>query len=307
METLSDLFQFILEREKTLVFGNLSRYPNVLSDFIRSKYDSMEIVIVSRYYTFPTTADDNIRSVAHIQAKNLQCDLLVYCEPYPYETVEKPPNVSHMVVFTSHLAFPSNRDWANVCFFHDGDLSDLMDKTHRLLRLQDGSLQSHSTSKVRIDRTHVQFLGPSETFHLKREKEKTYFVINLTSLTSPHSMLLRFWDAFDFMIRHFESVDRWLICFSEKGGKKAYEQFTQETIDKLFCKKFENGNKTELKSILSFVPFYKSGVVDRRFDQPIDEFCDLKIIAPKTLTDAFKMVVVHNVEQLVGSVHILKD
>ncbi|KAF8796690.1 hypothetical protein HNY73_001036 [Argiope bruennichi] len=219
MESTSDLFQFILEREKTIVFGNLSRYPEKISELIRSKYNSMEIIVVSRYYTFPTTADDNIRSASHISAKNLQCDLLIYCEPYPYEHIEKPPKVSHMVVFTSHLAFPFDDTWVRVCFIHDNDLSNLMEKTNKLLQLQDGSIQSNNVSKLQIDHVRIQSIGSRETFHLQYGKEKTYFVIDLTSLNSPHAMLLRFWDAFDFMIRHFDTVERWMICFPEKGDQ----------------------------------------------------------------------------------------
>lgn len=305
MNTVGELFQFATMREKTIVFGNLSRQPRVLYDLILSHHSQLQVIVVSRYYNFPSTADDKIRTLSHIQAKNIRCDLLMYLEPFPYETIHKPPGASSMVVFSSHLTFPIDDTWAKVCYFHYGDMTDAIEKTEKLLQLQDGSVQTNNIAKVRVDSVHVKHVGAPETFRYENS-ERSYFVVDLTSLTSPHAMLLRFWDAFDFMTRHLEKVERWMICFPEKNAKKAFEQFTQETIDALFCKPFENGNRLRLRHILALVPFYRSGVVDRTFNVPSGSFCDVKYVAPENLMDAFKAVVMHNVDHLVGSVYILK-
>ncbi|GBN65580.1 hypothetical protein AVEN_112019-1, partial [Araneus ventricosus] len=207
MNTVGELFQFATMREKTIVFGNLSRQPRVLYDLILSHHSQLQVIVVSRYYDFPSTADDKIRTLSHIQAKNIRCDLLMYLEPFPYETIHKPPGASSMVVFSSHLTFPIDDTWAKVCFFHYGDMTDAIEKTEKLLQLQDGSVQTNNIAKVRVDSVHVKHVGAPETFRYENS-ERSYFVVDLTSLTSPHAMLLRFWDAFDFMTRHLEKIGR---------------------------------------------------------------------------------------------------
>ncbi|GFY38837.1 uncharacterized protein TNIN_3621 [Trichonephila inaurata madagascariensis] len=112
-----------MSQDQTIVFGNLGRHPNVLYEYISNNQPSLEVVVVSRHYFFPMNANDKICYASHIQAKNIKCDLLIYTEPIPYETIIKPDGVSTMVVFSSHLAIPLPDHWTKVCYFHYVDLT----------------------------------------------------------------------------------------------------------------------------------------------------------------------------------------
>lgn len=304
MDTLDQLVSFILRRSQTIVFGNVVRHPKALYKALEA-VPMLQVAIVSKHYLFPTSRDNRIRIVNKTDDR---CDLLILLEPSPYKLLDKPPTASRMVVFTSHLNFKTNPEsvFTYISYFHfESSRVQLVRDIKRLLEIQDASVQTTNASAIETGAVNVMNVkGRMDGDVLE---VSTYVVIDLSlHQTSSFGMYLAFLDAFEFLLLNVDKVSNWLISFPEKHGRQAFDQFVQETLDNLYCLKFENGNVTDLKNILALLPFYNSGIIDRKYNIKTFNFAGVEYVAPDTMQDACKAAAMYNLEHWVKSVYRLK-
>lgn len=296
MQTIQDLFNFILHQDRCVVFGNLGRYPHIVFEML-SSVPLLRVIIVSNRCTASST-ENRIR-VQRPSDPIDRCDLLLYLEPASLELVDKHPLASRVVVFASHFTFKlrdGGHRWIYVSYFHGPDAT----RTKELLALQDFPIQTNNVGLVEVDHANVLTLSGRTTFTPK--ESGSYVIVDLTQFNRDTlTMYLAFWDAFDYMLENKSFIDRWVVCFSEKG-REAFTRFTQKVIDALFCKTFEHGNVKDHSSILALLPFYKSGMLDQTFDLQISSFGGNEFVAPKTIEDACKAAAMHNVLPLAKNV-----
>ncbi|GFT71245.1 uncharacterized protein NPIL_552051 [Nephila pilipes] len=233
MNSVQDLLQFILRHDYVVVFGNLGRYPRVLFEALAAD-NQLNVAIQSQYYLCPSTPDERIRVVKpnHVQP----CDLFVVLEPTPYQLLEKPAQATRMVVFTSHFTYNTRPEnvWTFVSFFHTLNVTEMSRHTQELLSRQDHSIQTSSISQVHVDAVHtVTLYGRGDGTLITPD---TYVLIDLTKYSSPFHMFLAVWDSFDYMLSNKNFIKGWMICFPQKNGRQAFDQFIQNCLDKLFCK-----------------------------------------------------------------------
>ena len=305
MKSLQDLLQFLLRHDNVAVFGNLGRNPQVVYDMLAAD-PQLHVVIQSHYYFSVGSLDNRIRMITTADIPPDPIDLLVVLEPAPYKRLVKPPQAARWVVFTSHFTYHSSPDvvWTYVSYFHHANVSDLMRHTQHLLKLQGTSIQTHNVHDVPVNAVHTLVVPRHSEVALSAPD--TFVLVNLTELTSPHVMSLAFWDAFDYMLAHKDFVQGWLICFPLKKGRVAFEQFIQHCLDALFCKTFEHGNVTAMSQILTLVPYYKSGSIDRTFQVPVYDLLGVEYIAPRDPVDACKAATVYNLEHWAGHLYRIK-
>lgn len=288
MQTLQDLFKFILSQERSIVFGNLGRYPHLLFENLIT-IPSIRVTFVSTICSF--SSKDNRIQVQRPTEPIHQCDLLIYLEPMSLRLVEKPVLATRAVVFTSHYTFklPNGERWINVCFFHGMNATG----TKELLSKQDFPIQTRNVGLVQIDHTNV--LTISKRIAAAPKEPNTYVIVDLTHYNKETlPMYLAFWDTFDYLLEHQTRIHRWVTCFSD-NNRQAFIRFTQKVIDALFCRTFEHGNVKDHRTILSLLPFYTSGTIDRTFDLKVSDFGGMKFVAPKTIEDACKAAAMHDV------------
>lgn len=287
MQNVQDLFQFVLTQDRCIVFGNLGRYPNLIFETLVS-IPVLRVVIISNRCGISST--ENRISVQRVADPVHRCDLLVFIEPHTLQLVEKHPNASRVVVFTSHYTFkkPSGERWINVCYFQGMDVNGTKD----LISLQDFPIQTRNVGLVQVN--HVNVLTISGRSTAAPKQSGTYVIVDLTNYNKETlHMYLAFWDAFDYMLEHKNFIHRWVICFPEEG-RQAFNQFTQRVMDALFCKTFEHGNVQDHRTILSLLPFYRSGTIDKSYNLSVSSFGGIKFVAPKTVQDACKVAVMHD-------------
>lgn len=295
MLTIQDLFEFILHHERCLVFGNLGRYPHFIFETLAS-IPLLRVTIVTNRCSTAST-ENRIRFQRFTDPID-RCDLLIYLEPPSLQLVDKHPNATRVVVFASHYRFNVREGgrWINICYFHGPDASE----TKELIALQDFPIQTRNVGLVEVD--HGTVLTISGRMATALKESKTYVIVDLTQFNKDTlTMYLAFWDAFDYMLENKPFIDRWVVCFSEKG-REAFTQFTQKVIDALFCKTFEHGNVKDHRSILALLPFYKSGTLDKTFDLQVSSFGGIKFVAPKTVEDACKAAAMHDILPLAKNV-----
>lgn len=300
MNTLSELLSFVLQQDRSIVFGNLGRYPHLLFETL-IEIPSLHVIFVSMHCPF-TSKDHRIR-VQRIQDPIDRCDLLVYLEPPSSRLIEKSSLASRVVVFTSHFTFklPNGERWIWVCYFHGMDVEG----TQQLLARQDFPIQTRNIGLVQLDHTNVLTL--SKRSDAAPKAPNTYVIVDLTHFNKDTlSMYLAFWDAFDYLLEHQSLIDRWVVCFADHG-RQAFIRFTQKVLDVLFCRTFEHGNVQDIRDILSLLPFYKSGTIDQTFDLKVSDFGGIKYVAPKTIEEACKAAAMHNVLPLVKNVLWIQD
>lgn len=304
MDTLQELVDHVLRHEQTIVFGNLGRYPKILYEALAAKPLLEMTVVCDR---FPST-DPRIRVVQNYRDPISRCDVLVYVEPPSLQWIEKIPSASHTVVFTSHFTFRFNTScWTYVCYFHTLNVDDLIDRTQKLLDKQDSSLQTRDPNMIGGNYTNV-FVSQGQQVRGTLANDSTYFVIDLTQYKKDTlSMYLAFWDAFDFMLEHLDAIERWVICFADTNGRRAFDMFTQKCIDFLFCRPFQEGNVTELQKLLQLIPFYKSGIIDSNFQIPVHSFGGLKLVIPKTVEEANKAAAQFDLDHLDRNVYCIRE
>lgn len=297
MKNLDDLFDFILEHDKTIVYGNLGRQYTVLFDYLMHQFPTFDIVVFSPYYEFPAT--QNIHTKEEAIRK---CDMLLYIEPAPRTPIRCPDNVGRTVVFASHMLVNCYEESpVFVSYFHSPhhDLAEEIRRTRELNARRDSSIRTERADvmKSQIDFGNVKTLGtPSSDIALGRDilSEKTYVVVDGTQARSPIALYLQLWDCFDYLKANLSSVERWLICFPERA-MKSHEQLVQTCVDSLFCnKKLKNGNVLEVHELLSIFPFYASAVIDKESAVQEHTFCRKRYIAPAFLDEAMKSCIVYN-------------
>lgn len=303
---LQQLFSLALQHEKMLVYGNLGRLSKILVEYLSTHHPMLDILIVSKFYNFPSS--HKIRQVSPEEAQVTKCDLLIYAEPIPYTVLDRKPFLSaRLLILSSHLLFikKKNEIYTNAVYFHN--MNGYVSKKTQLLKRKDGlqEMDHIEMARKRIDFINVVTIGPSDDSDIILGKSKplenrSYVLVNLTKVTSPLTMMLFYWDAFDYMLDNLDHIERWSVCFPEKGSY-AFESFTQECINQIFCYNF-----SMIKEILSFIPYYKSGIIDRSFNVPTSRFVNMEYVDPKTLVDALKANVRYDLEPIVGSVYRLK-
>lgn len=301
MDSLEDLFRFILRHNHVIVFGNLGRQPQIIFEQLKSD-PQLNVVIQSYFYNVPSTPDNRIRQSKDDDA----CDLMVVLEPFPNQPLQKPPNAARLVVFTSHLNYSTPREtvWTHVCFFHSPSLSLQAIKTQELLKAQDTSVQVKNLNQVQVDAINTLVIhGKSE---LVVNHPNTYVLVDLTRYSHALPMYLAFLDAFDFMLNHKDYVQKWMICFPQQRGRQAFDQFVQYCLDGFHCKTFPHGNVTDKGTILSLLPFYKSGSIDLNFTIPISKILGVEYISPSTPEDVCKAATKFNLEYWVGNIYRIK-
>lgn len=305
MNTLQDLLQFLLRHDNVVVFGNLGRNPQVVYNMLAAD-PHLHVVIQSQFYVSGSSADNRIRMITNADIPPDPIDLFVVMEPEPYKLLQKPPQAARWVVFTSHLTFTSRPEtvWTHVCYFHSSNLSEMCRNTQRLLQLQGASFQTANVHDVRVNAVNT-LVVPRQTDATLSEPN-TFVIVNLTQYTHPFIMSLAFWDSFDYMLKHVDFIQGWRICFPLKYGRAAFEQFIQTCLDTLFCKKIEHGNVKSLNQILTLLPYYKSGCVDRTFNVPKSRFLGAEYIAPVDSIDICKAATMYNLEHWVGNMYRIK-
>lgn len=304
MDTIEDLFRFILRHDHVVVFGNLGRYPQKVFNAL-SLDPQLNVAIQSAYYDCPSSPDGRIRVITPNQGLDTFCDLMVVLEPLPDQILEKPPKASRLVVFTSHFNCSRNLEtvWTLVSFFHCESPPLLIRHTQELLKLQDKSIQTQDIQRVQPNAVNSLTIQGKTQQTLASE---SYVLIDLTRYTQPLTMYLAFWDAFDYMLQNKSLVQRWCIAFPQSRGMMAFEQVWQNCLDLLYCKTIENGNVTELRNILGLLPFYKSGSIDKEFNVPTASFMGVEYLALSKPEDVCKAASKHNLEYWVGSIYRLK-
>lgn len=305
MESADDLVQFIFRNEYTIVFGNLGRYPQQLYNALE-KVPQLQIAIQSPFIIYPFSSDNRIRVVNPNQPLK-QCDLLVVIEPAPQHKVVKPPNASRIVVFTSHLNFKTcpSTIWTHITYIYASNLQLLARDTKHLLSIQDGSIQTRDVNQVKLDTVHNLILRGRTNKPVTQPE--TYILIDLVNDSSAFEMFLRFWESFDYMLANVKSIKGWAICFPQKNGRRSFEQFAQNCLDTLFCRKMEYGNVKTLSHLLALVPFYRSGCIDRNFDIPTSLFGDVRYVSVKSPQEACQAATKYDLEHWVGPLYRIKE
>lgn len=300
MLNLEDLFNFILLQDRSLVFGNLGRYPQRLFETLVS-IPSIRVLFVTTGCTF-SSKDNRIR-VQRYNDPIEQCDLLIYLEPPSMRLIEKPSLASRAVVFTSHFTFkiPNGERWIHICYFHGMNATG----TKHLLSRQDFPIQTRNIGL--LERDHVNVLTLSKRMDAAPPTPNTYVIVDLTQFNKDTlPMYLAFCDAFDYLLEHQLLIDRWVTCFSDHG-RQAFKRFTQKILDTLFCRTFEHGNVKDPRDILPLLPFFSSGTIDKTFDVKVSDFGGIKIVAPSTIEEACKAAAMHDVLPLVKNVFWIQD
>ncbi|GFT52037.1 uncharacterized protein NPIL_204311 [Nephila pilipes] len=312
MKTIDELFEFIFENDKTVVYGNLGRQPHVLFEYLIRNYPTFEIHVFSDYYHLPSAS--NIQVNRDFYGK---CDLLIFIEPPPNMIVSPPKEAARIVVFTSHLLLTEmSSPSVYVSFFNVPNIRNEILNVKSVLSLQENSVQAMrgDVLKNQINYFNVKTIGvnfPVCDINIVPGKPtnpleyKTFVIADLTNTTSPLNLLVYLWDIFDYLKDNIDKIERWLICFPEKRIKR-YEQFVQECINKLFCKTFMHGNVINSAELLGLTPFYKSGVFDKSHSCENKYFCRLKYVAPTNETEAFKTCIAHNLNPLNGQLYLVE-
>lgn len=300
MQTVQDLFNFLLGHDRTIVFGNLGRYPNKIVETLVS-IPLLRAVIISKNCALSST-ENRIR-VQRPKDPVDHCDLLVYMEPASLQLVEKHPLASRVVVFASHFTFKKSdgESWMHVCYLHGMDT----EATKALIAVQDFPIQTENVGLVEVDYTNV--LKISGRITAAPKQTGTFAIVDLTGFKKDVlTMYLAYWDAFDYLLEHRGYIDRWVVCFSN-NGREAFDKFTQKVIDALFCRTFEHGNVKTHREILSLLPFYVSGTIDRTFPLKTISFGGLKAIVFKSTEDACKAAAMHDVTPVAKNVLWIRD
>lgn len=288
MQSVQELFHFILSQDRSIVFGNLGRYPDTLLEALAA-IPLLRVVILSKRCGLSST-ENRIRVQRPTDPID-RCDLLVYVEPASLQLVEKHPMAARVVVFASHYTFKksSSERWINVSYFHGPDAAG----TKALLARQDFPIQTQNVGLVEIDHAHVQRISGRHAAAPKQAN--TFVIVDLTQFSKDVlTLYLAFWDAFDYLLQCRDRIDRWVVCFSS-NGHQAFERFTQKVLDALFCRTFEHGNVKEYRDILSLLPFYQSGTIDKTFPLKTSSFGGMNTVILKTVEDACKAAAVHDV------------
>jgi hypothetical protein len=301
MKDLLDLLHFLVCHDNVIVYGNLGRNPATVFEMLSSD-PHLNAVIRSLHYPCPSTSDNRIRACHKVDL----CDMFVLLEPGYDELVEKPPQATRWVIFTSHLTFKGRPEtvWTRVCYFHAHHVGNLARDTQYLLKLQKPSLETNQVQRIKTDALHrIIVTGASEK---PLTTPHTFVVIDLTLYFDTLKMSLALWDAFDYMLSYKDVVQGWLICFPS-SGRNAFEQFIQHCMDRLFCTTFEHGNVISMKQIATLIPYYTSGCIEETFQVTKCHLYSIPYIAPTLSADVCKAATQYNLEHWGKNVYRIKQ
>lgn len=316
-EDLDSLFKTILDSDQTLVYGDLGRLPHIVVQYLSSRHAHLKVLFVSFYYPVSFPNHLQFRNIQHKDIQGSKCDLLVLIEPSAHSIIKHNySSAGSTLILTSHAVLDlQNPSIRHAIYFHNVggggsfDWSQRIDRIRQLMSKLEGSEESENVSVVKHHISHPDVITIGRDSHsditLSPGKcaelpHKSHFVIvDLTNISITTGIFLYFWDAFDYMTTHLDRVERWSVCFGRQR-KIRYDNFVQECIDRLHCSPVF---QKHLKQILPLLPFYKSGTIDKNFeDIEIFRFIRHEYVAPKTLDDAFKMTIAFDTKPLVGGV-----
>lgn len=312
MKTLNDLFSFIFQHDKTVVYGNLGRQPWELYNYIKTHYPTFDVQVYSKYYPFQPT--HRIKTNGDTIEK---CDLLIYLEPAPNMVLLSHKQAARMVVFTSHLLVTDvSSPSAYVSFWFSPDPTKDVLANKRILSMQDCSVQASRGDllKTQYDSFNIQTVGvdypvcdtsiypgkPSLALN-----SKTFVIADLTNTTSTLQLYLYLWEILDYLKINIDMIEKWVICFPEKRMKQ-YHQFIQECRNKLLCKTFQYGNVTNKAHLVGLTPFYQHVSTEVNTVCETKQFCRLNYIMPKSETEAYTCSLKYNLTPLAGSVYLIE-
>lgn len=312
MNTLDELFNFILENDKTIVYGNLGRYTHILFDYIMKSFPTFEIQVFSNYYYVPSTPTIKVNtdSVG-------KCDLLIYIEPAPNMVVISYKEAARVVVFSSHLLLTDASSPSTfVSFYYSPNVRKNISNNKRLLNMQGCSVQAArgDVLKTQYDFFEIKTIGvnyPVCDININPGKpvlalySKTFVIVDMTNTTSSLHLLLYLWDVLDYLQDNIDMVERWLICFPEKKMKH-FNKFVQECRNKLACKRFKLGNVTDKAELMALTPFYQTSTIDIDTNIQVKKFCNLDYITPKNDIEAFTCSLKYNMTPLARHIYIIE-
>lgn len=316
-EDLNSLFKTVLDSDQTLVYGDLGRLPHIVVQHLSSHHAHLKVMFVSFYYPVSFPNHLQFRNIQHKDIHESKCDLLVFIEPSAHSIIKHNyPSAGSTLILTSHavldLLNPSIR---HAIYFHNAggggsfDWSQRIDRIRQLISKLEGSEENENVHVVKHHISHPSVVTIGRGSHsditlfpgkCAELPDNSHFVIvDLTDISITTGIFLYFWDAFDYMATHLDRVERWSVCFGRQR-KVRYDNFVQECIDRLHCSPIF---QKHLKRILPLLPFYKSGTIDKNFeDIEISRFIRHEYVAPETIEDAFKMAIAFDTKQLVGGV-----
>lgn len=307
---MDDVFKFVLEHDKTIVYGNLGRRPLLIYDYLSKNFPTFDVQVFSNYYHFPSTH--------HIKTNGdsiEKCDLLVYVEPSPQQTIKTHDRAARVVVFTSHLNL-KDAHGAIYSYYQTEDLHKEILNNKRILNMQECSVEASKGDilKTQYDYFNIKTIGvnhPICDVSINHGKptlaldSKTFLVVDLTNTISSMHLFLSLWDVLDYMKDNIDMIEKWIICFPVKRMRQ-YQHFVQECRNALICKNFKYGNVTSKAQIFPLTPFYQTITVNIDSNCRIKKFCNLKYIAPKTEEEAYACSIKYNLTHLAGQIYLIE-
>lgn len=100
MDQIQNIFTQCRQRPITIVFGNLGRQPQLLTYYLDLIFTSSDKIGITSQW--PTDSPYHVK-----YPPSVRLDVLMLLEPHFGYTVTKPPNVDHVLVFSSHLCLLS--------------------------------------------------------------------------------------------------------------------------------------------------------------------------------------------------------
>lgn len=313
-EDLDSLFKTVLESDQTLVYGDLGRLPHIVVQHLSSHHAHLKVLFVSFYYPVSFPNHLQFRNIQHKDIRESKCDLLVFIEPSAHSIIKHNyPNAGSTLILTSHAVLDlQNPSIRHAIYFHNA--GGTLDWPKRILQLMSKLEGSEENENVHVVKHHISHpsvvtvgrgshsditLSPGKSAELPDTPAAHFVIVDLTDISITTGIFLYFWDAFDYMATYLDRVERWSVCFGRQR-KIRYDNFVQECIDRLHCSPVF---QKHLKRILPLLPFYKSGTIDKNFeDIEIFRLIRHEYVAPETLDDAFKMAIAFDTKPLVGGV-----
>lgn len=318
MNSIQDLFQFIMRNERTIVYGNLGRKYHMIYDYIIKELPTFEVIVESKYYNL--LSKDHI----HVSSQSVEkCDMYIFIEPEPESLIIHPELASKVVVFTSHLLskFLNNSFWAFATYFHfNKSKEEEINATKKLLELQQTSRYLNKLDKVfkhRIDFDNVitvtsnTGMTPSSQDYILVPggsaipilNRMTVIIADLTQVTTSGGMYVYLLDIIDFIKENINMVEYWFVCFPNHNYEK-FDYIINKNLDKLFCMNFKYSN-VSLPNLILLYPFNKVGTINRCKPCVQKKFCHLNYISPKRDLEAFSASTLLNLEPLVKNLYIV--
>lgn len=316
MNSIKNLFDFIMKNERTIVYGNLGRKYHLIYEYILKELPTFEVIVESKYYQLFS------RSHIHVTSQSTEkCDLYIFIEPEPESLIIHPELASKVVIFTSHLLskFLNNSFWAFATYFHFNKSKETeINATKRLLDLQQTSRYLNKLDKIfkyRLDFDEVVTVSVSTGITASANdiilipgnalpvlSQKSVIIADLTQVTTGGGMFVYLLDIIDFIKENIDQTEYWFVCFPNHSNEK-FDYIINRNLDKLFCMNFKYSNVSLPDSILMY-PFNKVGTINRYKPCVKKKFCHLNYIAPENDIEAFSASTLLNLEPLVKNLYI---